>query len=332
MTRPARRPVAALAAAAASALLLAACGSSAAEDADGGAGAGAAAGGGDASSEAGETPETLVFASIPSENASSITEDYGHVMDVIEQETGIPVEQQEATDYAAVIEALRAGQVHVAALGPFSYVTAKDGDAGVELLGAVVDSADEDPGYRSYGIVPAGSDITDLAGFEGQRVCFVDPTSTSGYLYPSAGLMENDIDPENDVEPVLAGGHDASALSVADGTCDAGFAYDTMVTQELVESGQLQEGDLEVVWESEVIPGSPTVMSDRLPQELRDQLSTLFAEDMNVPWMVENGYCESEDDCVMPESHTYGYVPVEDSLYDGIREVCDITRSPSCVE
>ncbi|MFD1718780.1 phosphate/phosphite/phosphonate ABC transporter substrate-binding protein [Georgenia deserti] len=323
VTPVAKRRLAA-AAAAASVLVLAACGSSAAD--------GTASGDGDAAASGSDRPESLTFASIPSENATGIAAEYAVVLEAMEGELGIPVELQEATDYAAVIEALRAGQVDVAALGPFSYVTARDGGAGVEPLGAVVDSADEDPGYVSYGVVPAGSDIAELSDFAGRTVCFVDPTSTSGYLYPSAGLLEAGVDPETDVDPVMAGGHDASALSVADGTCEAGFAYDSMVTTSLIESGQLEEGALEVVWESEVIPGSPTVVSTNLPQELQDEITTLFTERMNAPWLAENGYCASEDDCVLPEEHTYGYVPVEDELYDGIREVCDITGSASCVE
>ncbi|PRY68612.1 phosphonate transport system substrate-binding protein [Glaciihabitans tibetensis] len=282
------------------------------------------------SAETPEAPEKLVFAQIPSESAQGIAEDNKAIIEVIERETGLEVEIQEATDYAAVIEGLRAGQVQIAGLGPFSYMVAKDGGAGVEALGALVDAPDEEPGYQSYGIVPAGSDITDLAGFEGKTVCFVDPTSTSGFLYPTAGMLELDIDPEADITPVFAGGHDASALSVADGTCDAGFAYDTMVTSELIDSGDLKEGDLEVVWESEIIAGSPYVASDKLPADLLAQLEDIFANELNVPALVESGVCASESDCGLPEDSAYGFIPVEDSLYDGVRAVCEITEAAAC--
>lgn len=281
-------------------------------------------------SDAPATPEKLVFAQVPSESAEGIAEDNEAIIKLIEQETGLEVEIQEATDYAAVIEGLRAGQVHVAGLGPFSYMVAKDGGAGVVALGALVDSPDEKPGYQSYGIVPAGSDITDLEGFKGKTVCFVDPTSTSGFLYPSAGLLELGIDPETDVTPVFAGGHDASALSVADGSCDAGFAYDAMVTSELIESGAMQEGELDVVWESEVIAGSPYVASDKLPAELVEQLTDIFANQLNVPALIEAGVCSSAEDCKLPEGSTFGFIAVEDSLYDGVRAVCEITEAPAC--
>jgi hypothetical protein len=62
---------------------------------------------------------------------------------------------------------------------------------------------------------PADSPITDLAGCAGRTVCFVDPNSTSGYLYPTAGLIEAGVDPVNGLTRTFAGGHDASALAVA---------------------------------------------------------------------------------------------------------------------
>lgn len=276
-------------------------------------------------------PTTLTFAQIPSESATGIAESNAAILETLEAELGIEVELQEATSYAAVIEALRAGKVQIAGMGPFSYVVAKDGGAGVIPLGTLTDAPDENPGYQSYGIVNPDSGITDIADFAGKSVCFVDPTSTSGYLFPSAGLLAEDIDLDTGITPVMAGGHDASALSVASGACDAGFAYDTMVEEQLIDSGQLAEGDVEIVWKSEVIPGSPYVASTQLPQSLQDELIRIFQEVLNKPAMVEAGICSSEDDCALPEGAEYGFIAVDDSFYDGIRVVCEITESDSCV-
>lgn len=295
-------------------MTLAACGESAADD----------------SAQAAGSGETLVFASIPSEESTSVADDFSVIIDVIQQETGHEVEVQNANSYAAVIEAQRAGQVDLAGYGPFSYVTARDTGVPVEPIGAPVEEPGTvDPGYQSYGITAPDSDIESIEDFAGQTVCFVDPASTSGYLYPSAGLLEAGIDPENDIEPVLAGGHDASALSVADGTCDAGFAFDSMVETELIESGQLEEGDLEVVWESETIAGSPVAIRADMDADLADQLRTIFETQLNIPWLVENGYCDDEESCTLPEG-SWGYVPVEDDFYDGVREVCRITEAEAC--
>ncbi|WP_029088054.1 phosphate/phosphite/phosphonate ABC transporter substrate-binding protein [Brevibacterium album] len=297
-------------------LALSACGESAA-----GAGAGGSEGG---------NPDTLVLAAVPSEESTSIEQQYEHVIAAIEAETGKEVEMQNATDYAAVIEAQRAGQVQLAAYGPFSYTSAVDSGVGSDILGVAIEEEGAEPGYKSYGIVPEGSDITSLEDYAGKNVCFVDPTSTSGYLYPSAGLIEAGIDPEADIEATFAGGHDASALAVADGTCDAGFAMESMVDTTLPDSGQLAGGDLVKVWESEVIAGSPVVASDTLDEELRTQLAELFETRINVPALVEAGICDDEESCVLPEE-SWGYAPAEDDYYDGVRSVCEVTESESCV-
>ncbi|MGW9825220.1 phosphonate transport system substrate-binding protein [Brevibacterium pityocampae] len=294
-------------------MALAACGQSAASE----------------TAEGGSDGDAIVFASIPSEESSSVAEDFAVILEVIKGETGREVEVQNANSYAAVIEAQRAGQVDIAGYGPFSYVTAKDTGVPVEAVGVAIEAEGAEPGYQSYGIAPADSDIEGIEDFAGKKVCFVDPTSTSGYLYPTAGLMEADIDPANDLEEVMAGGHDASALSVADGTCDAGFAYDTMVTNELIESGQLEEGALKVVWESETIAGSPVAIREDIDPELAEQLRDIFQTKLTLPWLVENGYCDDEESCQLPED-SWGYIPVEDNLYDGVREVCSVTEAEAC--
>ena len=277
------------------------------------------------------SPDTLTFASIPSEDATGIDEKTKTIVAALEQQLGVKVETQQATSYAAVIEALLAGQVDIAALGPFSYVVAAASDAGIALVGVPADSPNESPSYQSYAITKPDSGINSLADMAGKKVCFVDPTSTSGYLFPSAGLLEVGIDPDTGVTPVFAGGHDASALSVLNGTCDAGFAYDTMIDEQLPESGQLPAGALRVIWKSEAIPKSPTVVSTKLPKDLQDKITQVFQQEVNRPALVKLGLCATAADCQLPEDVEYGYIPVEDSTYDGIRQVCDVTKSKSCV-
>jgi len=277
-----------------------------------------------------ERAGTLVFASIPSEESTSLRQSYEPIIAMLEQETGATIEFQNATDYAAVIEGMRAGQIDIALLGPFSYVLAKRQDPGITPVAAVVDGPGDQPGYRSYAITTPGSGITDLAGFAGHTVCFVDPNSTSGYLYPTAGLIEAGVDPAADITPVFAGGHDASALAVAGGQCEAGFAHDGMVDSQLVESGQLQPGQLTVVWRSEMIVGSPITVASDVDPQLRQVIADAFAQKANVDYLTGNGFCASAAECPVGEDSGWGYAPVDDALYDGVRRVCEVTEAESC--
>jgi phosphonate transport system substrate-binding protein len=299
-------------------LALTACGQSAAEN-PGQAGGGPAA-----------EPGTLVFAAVPSEESTSLQQSFEAVVSLLERETGATIEFQNATDYAAVIEGMRAGQIDIAMFGPFSYVLAKNQDPGITAVAAVIDEEGAQPGYTSYGITAADSGITDLAGFAGRTVCFVDPNSTSGYLYPTAGLLEAGIDPETGVSPVFAGGHDASALAVASGQCDAGFAYDAIVDTQLIASGQLQPGQLRTVWKSETIAGSPVAVGSDVSPQLRQTIADTLVQEGNVDYLAANGFCASVDACEVGEEGSWGYAAVDDTVYDGVRRVCEVTQAESC--
>lgn len=279
-----------------------------------------------------EWPESITLAAVPSEESTALEQSYANIIAVLEEDLAIGVEFFTATDYAGVIESMIAGDVDLAQFGPFSYVIAEANGAEIAPVGAMVEAPDEEPGYQSYGIALADNDeINTIEDFAGTNVCFVDPGSTSGFLYPSAGLLEAGIDPESGVTPVFAGGHDASVLSVANGDCDAGFAFDAMVTTTLIESGDIEEGQLKIVWESEVIAGSPMAMLTTLPQSLQDEISRIILEQANVDSFVERGLCASTDDCeITDEEDTWGYVAVDDAFYDGVRAVCETTQAEAC--
>lgn len=310
-----KRTIGLLAGSAAILLVVSACGQS-------GAGGSAASGA--------RNPDTLVFAAVPSEESESLKAGFDPIIEMIEKETGKKIEFQNATDYAAVIEGMRAGKVDIAQFGPFSYVLARNQGVQVTPVGAQVDGPDEEPGYQSYGIVKAGSPITDLAGYRGKKVCFVDPSSTSGYLYPTAGLLEAGIDPTKDIEPIFAGGHDASVLAVNSGQCDAGFAYDSIVDSQLIEKGSLKPGEITTLWKSATIPGSPMAIADDLDPELKSTLTRLIAEQANVDYLTANGFCSA--DCKLGDEDSWGYKAVDDALYNGVRKVCDVTRNESCTQ
>ena len=276
-------------------------------------------------------PDTLVLGAVPSEESTALQESYSNIIRVLEEELGVEVEFFQATDYAGIIEAQIAGKVDLAQYGPFSYVLAKNNGANIDPVGAIVDGPDEEPGYQSYGITRAdNAEIDELADFAGRSVCFVDPASTSGFLYPSAGLLELGIDPETGVTPIFAGGHDASAISVVNGDCEAGFAFDAMVDTQLIEDGAIQAGDLKTVWKSETIAGSPLAMSLDLPESMQEEIRRLILEEANSDALLAAGRCDSEENCGITDENAWGYVLVEDSFYDGVRAVCDATKSERC--
>lgn len=313
MLRRMRRPAGAMAAAVVIALGAAGCGQSASTT--------GAAGAAD--------PDTLVFAAVPSEETGGLQQSYQPMLDMLAKQTGKKIEFRQATNYTAVIEGQIAGNIHIAQFGPFSYVLARNNGAKITPIGAQIDK-NEPPSYVSYGIVKAGSPITDLAGFAGKKVCFVDPASTSGFLYPSAGLLGLGIDPKSGISPVFAGGHDASVLEVKAGRCEAGFAFDNMVDRQLIEKGQLTAGEVTTVWKSEPIPSSPLAILDTLSPELRASITDAVVNKANSDYLLANNFCTGE--CTIGDEDKYGYVAVDDAFYDPIRKVCETTKTEKCTK
>lgn len=300
----------ALAAAALLPLVLTACGSSAA---------------GDASDK--ENPGTLTMVVVPSEDATSTAQHYKPLIKLLEDETGKKVVLQKATNYAAVIEAQRAHKAQIAVYGPLSYVIAKNSGVDLEPIAASLLTKGGTPGYWSYGITRGTTkDINGLNDFKGHKVCFVDENSTSGYLYPQAGLKKAGLK-DGSYTKVMAGGHDASALSVASGNCDAGFADNTMVDTLLIQKGKVKKGELKVVWKSPVIPSSPVAVSTDLSGKLRRQLADVFTKKANADYLKSKGYCKG-DGCFI--YGYWGYIPAKDSDYKTVRDVCASTGARQC--
>ncbi|MDF2824149.1 MAG: phosphate starvation-inducible protein PhoH [Mycobacterium sp.] len=282
-------------------------------------------------------PETLTLAAIPAENSTDLKASYDPLIKLLEKETGSKIDFVQASDYAGVVEGMIAGNVDLAFFGPFAYVVAGINGAKLTPLGAVVGEEGEEPGYQSYGLARSEeSDVNGLSDFAGKKVCFVDPSSTSGFLYPTAGLIEAGViksGSEGDISaamtPIYAGGHDASALSIANGDCDAGFAFDTMVDTTMIEKGDLTPGQLKTVWKSEMIAGSVFAANDELGAETVDKLKTIFTEKANMPALEAEGFCEGEA-CRLTDERAWGVVAADDSDYDGVRHVCDVTGSEKC--
>lgn len=259
---------------------------------------------------------TIVFGVVP--DSVDTETNYQPLMDYIAKESGKKVEYHESTDYAALIEASVAGKIDVASFSGFTYVAAKNNGAKITPVSSIITAEGQKPGYYSEAIVPKDSDITSLDGFKGKKVCFVDPSSTSGYLFPSYNLLKADIDPTKDVTPVFAGKHDVSVQKVAAGTeCEAGFAEDSEVEK---------NKDVKVIAKT-MVPGAPIVVSDTLPQAEKDTLTKALA-DVTIDDIIAAGVTSADSDGF--RSVFYGTKPVDDGYYDLIRDICKTTKSTTC--
>ena len=259
---------------------------------------------------------TLVFGVVP--DSVDTETNYQPLMDYIAEITGKTVEYHESTDYAALIEAAVAGKVDVASFSGFTYVTATNNGAKLTPISSIVTEEGQEPGYYSQAIVPAGSDITSIEDFKGKKVCFVDPSSASGYLFPSYNLLKAGIDPKTDITPVFAGKHDVSVTKVGEGVeCEAGFAEDS----------EVEKSDKVKVIDETMVPGAPLVYSSTLPDDVSKKLIDGLSE-ITIDDIIAAGVDGADTDAF--RSVFYATKPVDDAYYDLIRDICKETEAEQC--
>ncbi|MBO1300057.1 MULTISPECIES: phosphate/phosphite/phosphonate ABC transporter substrate-binding protein [unclassified Enterococcus] len=194
---------------------------------------------------------------------------------------GIEIEELEGADYSVGIEALKAGKLDVLLVSPMSYYQAKR-VAGAEPLVTTTSMGEED--YRTLFVVGKEDTTTQtLADLKGKSFAFVDPASSSGYMYPKAKLIkELGLDPDQLENPgyffdtvAYSGKHDSSLIGVAKGDYDAAAVAGQMINP-LIEAGMIQKDDIRIVGETDIIPNALFVVRADLPDEVKEELKEFY--------------------------------------------------------
>lgn len=179
---------------------------------------------------------------IPSTDPAKIVRESAPLVAHLEKETGRKIELTVPTNYAAVVEAIANDQVDVAYFGGFTYVQAAK-RAGVEPLV----QRERDRNFHSVFITQPDSGINSLADLKGRTFAFGDVNSTSGHLMPKYFMRSSSVDPEVLSKAIYSGGHDATALAVANRKVDAG-ALDETVFEKMTREGKLDASKVRVFY------------------------------------------------------------------------------------
>ena len=132
----------------------------------------------------------LRFALTPSEETTDQQmKRSAQVIQRLEKDLDMRVIPYTAADYVSIVEAMRAKKVDVAWLGSFSYVLAVQ-EAGAEAFVAGVRKSTGKASYTSLIFVRGDAPYQSVMDLKGKSFAFVDPASTSGHLFPRAGMMK----------------------------------------------------------------------------------------------------------------------------------------------
>ncbi len=229
----------------------------------------------------GRFPE-LVYAIIPAENASGVTERWGPFAEYMSRALGTKVTLRIASDYAAVIEGQRAGNIHIAQYGPSSFARALMTGAPVEAF-AIEVNADGSKGYYSVFYVKADSPYREVQDLRGKNLGLVDPNSTSGNNVPRFALNKMGINPDQFFGRVVyTGSHENAVIALQQGTVDvaANWWNDEQESNllRMARKGMAKAEDFRIVFKSEQIVNSPFAYLTSLPEEARAAIRAAVLE------------------------------------------------------
>src|SRR5438067_5313096 len=183
---------------------------------------------------------------------------------VLTKLTTIPIRVTVASDYAAVIEALRNRTADLAFVHPVGYVLASR-EAKARIVARNLWHGKSTFTSRIY--VRKASGIKTLEDLRGKTMAFVDPTSSSGYTYPMVLLIQRglvrDRDPKTFFrEVVFAGAHDAAMRALLNGHVDAIASFDMAREQYLSDPAEREK--IAFVAETPPIPEAGIAARDGL--------------------------------------------------------------------
>jgi phosphonate transport system substrate-binding protein len=213
------------------------------------------------------TDAPLILALTPSRDPTALQEAGDAFVRALTRMSGVPVRAKVASDYAGVVEALRNRHVDLAFVHPVGYVLAHR-EAGCQIL--VRDIWQGRVAYTARFYVRADSGIRRVEDLRGKTVAFVDPASSSGYIYPMVLLVKQglvrDRDPKSFFKDALfAGTHDAALRAVLQGRVDAAASFDKAPELHLKDPAQVAR--LAHVGETPLIPEAGICARPGLPAD-----------------------------------------------------------------
>lgn len=232
---------------------------------------------GETASDKAAAAKTVNFSILSTENSQNLESLWTPFLVDMEKATGLEIEPFYGSNYTALIEAMRFGQVQV---GWFSN---QSGLEAVRRADAEVFARSSDPsgidGYNAILIVKHDSPLTleQVLKCDGTlSLGMGDTKSTSGTLAPMAYLFApRKIDPQECFRVVRSSNHQTNLLSVGNGSIDVATNNTTNVKR-LRRSNPGQAERVKVIWTSPTIPEDPIVWRKDLDPAVKAKLRDFF--------------------------------------------------------
>lgn len=231
--------------------------------------------------------DKITIAYAPNESTEQSADARNGLAADLKAELGVEVEEIQATDYNAIIEALRTGKADLAYMGPLAIALGND-RAGVEPIAMKADNGDKSKAiYHSLLVTNSkNTDINSIADIKGKTIAFVDPDSTSGNLVPTAEIIKAFPDDSLTSDKLhtngdffeaasYSGKHQAGLQAAIKGDVDVVPISDQILASE-IENGNANKDDVKVIHTSGDIPAEGFVVNKDMAPELKTKIQSFL--------------------------------------------------------
>lgn len=246
-----------------------------------------AAGCGGNSQEAEKKTFTIAYA--PNESTTDSTDARSTLAKDLGKVINMEVKEIQASDYTAIIEALRTGKADMAYMGALAVAMGSE-RAGVTPIVMKAPNGDKAQAvYHSVFVTQKdNNEINSIKDFKGKTIAFVDPDSTSGNLVPTSEIMKAFPDLHLTNEKIhtngeffeavsFSGKHQAGLQAVIKGDVDIVPISDQIMASEF-KNGNADENAVKVVHSSTAIPAEAMVVSKTVNEDLKKTLTKFLVE------------------------------------------------------
>lgn len=246
-----------------------------------------AAGCGGNSQEAGKKTFTIAYA--PNESTTDSTDARSTLAKDLGKVINMEVKEIQASDYTAIIEALRTGKADMAYMGALAVAMGAE-RAGVTPIVMKAPNGDKAQAvYHSVFVTQKdNNEINSIKDFKGKTIAFVDPDSTSGNLVPTSEIMKAFPDLHLTNEKIhtngeffeavsFSGKHQAGLQAVIKGDVDIVPISDQIMASEF-KNGNADKNAVKVVHSSAAIPAEAMVVSKTVNEDLKKTLTKFLVE------------------------------------------------------
>ena len=224
------------------------------------------------------TSDPIVFSILSAESQASAEKDFQPLLDDMSKALGQPVKAYYATNYTAMVEAMRFKQT---ALGWFTNQSGRKAvrRSGGEVFARTTNAQGPD-GYESVILVKKGSGLTldkILACDKTLNFGIGDAKSTSGTLAPMTFLFApRNIEPATCFKTVRSANHETNLFAVAGGLMDVVTNNTASIDRMTLLKTDIARNTLkniEIIWRSPRIPEDPLVWRKDLDPALKAKIA-----------------------------------------------------------